>query len=63
MSLALPYLESHAEHPSNDPIEDTHTIVTGDDYVYVGVCELLRRCLIYPSTPGAPVDMCDVSDY
>lgn len=39
MSLTAPYLECHAEHPSNDPIEDTHTIVTGDDYVYVGVCE------------------------
>lgn len=37
MSLAAPYLECHAEHQSNDPIEDTHTIVTGDDYVYVGV--------------------------
>jgi hypothetical protein len=31
------YLEAHAEHQSNDPIEDTHTVVCGDGFSYVGV--------------------------
>lgn len=35
--LGALYLESHAEHQSNEPIEDTHTIVTGEDFVYVGI--------------------------
>lgn len=31
------YFECHAEHQSNDPIEDTHTIVSGEDFVYSGI--------------------------
>ena len=50
-ALGAPYAECHAEHQSNDPIEDTHTIVTGDDYVYVGVCAFCRRA-------GAPAAAC-----
>ena len=34
---AAPFLLSKVEHQSNDPIEDTHSIVTGEDFVYAGV--------------------------
>ena len=36
-ALGAPFLQAQCEHPSNDPIEDTHVVLAGEDFVYVGV--------------------------
>ena len=36
-ALGAPFLQAQSEHPSDDPIEDTHVVLAGEDFVYVGV--------------------------